>query len=65
MAIGTAPVLGVGQSAEVLVDGPGYVGPAVLMGTSLQLQGYADDYCAVEESNENDDSLEVTLTIGR
>jgi len=64
-AIGTVPFIRPGDTKVVLVYGPGYVGPNVLKGTPMNLTAYADNYCAIGESNENDNSLDVNITIGQ
>ena len=43
-----------GQCKWVMTYGPGFVGPKVGYGTCMYVTSYADMYCQVPETNEND-----------
>jgi hypothetical protein len=62
--LGASSYISPGKTKVVVVYGPGYVGPPILKGTQMQLTAYADMYDAVEESDEGDNALDKTITIG-
>lgn len=64
MAIGWNNVnLAAGASMSILVYGPGYVGPKVSQGSSLSVKFGADPCGANAESNESDNTLNLTFTV--
>jgi hypothetical protein len=47
----------------IVTYGPGYVGSKVNLGTCITVKSYVDIYCAVSETNENDNTVTKTLCI--
>lgn len=63
-ATNTTYDLPAGSTREILIYGPGYVGPRLRKGTYLTVTAYADAYCAVPEMSEYDNSLTQTIRAG-